>query len=284
MKKAILILLGISLLATVIYFGFIHDATPSYLYLDANAQVELAFQNDEITAVNALDEDADAIVEATTLVGLSVDQAVVSYFDTAIALGYTTFAETSASDIEMLNEEGETLSRRALMIRRRILVRLDQYFVENGLWAMIIGDLETIPAEAEALGITEFKLRVIKAIQSVDATYLTETGIATETPALIRLMRSLQPVRAYIERLNVREAEIDSLVLETTEEAQLAIYQAELDEIAANRGRLAEIRAQFVADRARFMQNRQDRIDAFLTNHPRIAERIQERINHLPNA
>jgi len=103
-------------------------------------------------------------------------------------------------------------------------------------------------------------------------------------PELIRLMRSLQPIRAYLARLTARETQLNALILETTDETLLATYQAELAEIAANRAQLAAIRAQFVADRARFIQNRQERIDTYLASHPRIAQRIHDRITTQPTA
>lgn len=97
--------------------------------------------------------------------------------------------------------EGEDVPVASTFRARRALVRLDRLMLASGHWAWLLGEEAVDVREAaEALGIAPARLRLIRAIQTVDPTFSDTLG-ATDDEALRAAYQATRPFATKLEQL-----------------------------------------------------------------------------------
>ena len=98
--------------------------------------------------------------------------------------------------------EGEAMPLESTFRARRALGRLDRLMLASGHWAWLLGeDHVDVREEAEALGIAPARLRIIRAIQTVDPDFSEALG-ANDDAALRQAWQSTRPFATKLERLH----------------------------------------------------------------------------------
>ena len=117
----------------------------------------------------------------------------------------------SFSTVEAFTE-GETIPIESSFRARHALARLDRLLLASGHWAWLLGENHVdVREEAEALGIAPARLRMIRAIQTVDPDFSEALG-ATEDEALRLAWQTTRPFATKLEQLHTeRQALIEAM-------------------------------------------------------------------------
>jgi len=180
--KSISILL-ISIIGLIVLVGCKTEVSANgYVVIDINPSVEfITDRNDHVIKVNALNEDGEVLIANTDFVGMDVAEATEEVVNLAIVLGYLDTNITEEDPNVVMVTTLHYNNRVANKLRTRIYNRLDQYFINNGVWAIILTDIDMdeLVEEAEELGISSGKLRLIKSIQTVNPSFKSGNTIKT---------------------------------------------------------------------------------------------------------
>ena len=198
MKKIFAIILPIVLVVALAYgyFAFDIGSVMAYVSVDINPSVQFVTNgDDEVVSVTASNEDGEIILlnEAENLIGLSIEEATERIIELAIEYGYLDpeALETDPNAITIstvLNTSNETRENR---LRERIKNNLENYLQNNGIFGLVMTDLdmEEVALEAEALGIGAGRLKLIKSVQSLYPEFTTEEALEVSVRELMNMLR-----------------------------------------------------------------------------------------------
>ncbi len=276
MKKNVLITLGIGFM--ILIFGIVvvtfKTSANGYVAIDINPSVEFVTnRNNKVLKVNALNEDGEILIADEDFVGMDVSDACEQVIGLAIELGYLDVDATENDPNAVMVTTLHRSSRIANQLRGRIYQRLDQYFMNNGVWAIILTDetLDDLVQETENLGISSGKLRLIKSIQTVDSSFDTEEGAKMSVKGLLDIIRDKKPFIAKIEALQSRKDEINTL-LETLDEVEdseeIALLTQELEEINQQLEEIDLIKEKINQDKLELKNRVRNRIMEWRQNRP----------------
>jgi hypothetical protein len=214
-----------------------NEVSGYYVSVDINPSIE--FIVDEENVVESfifLNEDAAVLCVDLDFIGMTVDDAIELFIETATEAGYVDpEGDDNAVLITVLGEDGEDEYVEA--IKERLRQRVIRHFAKNYINGVVLTEdftQEDLVAEAEALGVTPGKLKLAYAAIVADDTLVLEDLL--EMP--------VKDILAVVRELHDEEWE-----------------QYKLEQMEQLRSRLQE----------RIDAN-QDRLDQFIANHPELTE------------
>ncbi|MFA6860293.1 MAG: hypothetical protein WCR30_02760 [Clostridia bacterium] len=295
MKK---IIVGITLIA--IAFGFVMigvvtfntlQAEESYVCVDINPSVEFVVNRNEIVVrVNALDADAELVLNGLTLVDKNVEEATELFVAAATELGYINSDATEENPNAVLISVLNLNNRSTNALKAKLMNRIDGYMLNNGIWGIAFSseDMAAIITEAETLGISAGKLRMIKAVQISYPEKTTEELASLSIKELVELVKAKNPAETLITNYQNRLAELNAIaeVDRTAEQTQ------EIAEITAKLANINELRLKVQEDRAalkasqdaknaQHVANREAKRQAIETAMENFRNNIQSRIQEI---
>ncbi len=292
MKKNWLIFLGIGFFVLVIGFVVIGVRNAAnaegYVAIDMNSpSVEfITNRRDTVVKVNALNDEGEILLANENFVGMDVTNASEQVINLAIELGYIDVNAIETDPNTVMVTTLNTNSRAAVKLRAKIYNRLDQYFMNNGIWAIVLTDdtMNSIDQEAQDLGISSGKLRLIKSIQTVDPSFDTNVGAKMSIPGLLNVIKDKKPFAVKEEELQSRKSEINNLLLTLdpiNDADQIASLTTELNTINDELTQINLIKVQVQSDKQQLINNMSSKVSRFRQNHPYISAHWQQFKNSL---
>jgi len=195
-KKLGSVLLGLTLLFTLAACADTEDVSASedfvYVSVDINPSIEfIVDENDIVVSYSYNNEDAKMLCVDEDFVGMDVEEAVALFVLLATEAG---FIDVEAVDNVVLfsvlgSEDNEGLTT---MIRARIRARVGLFLAMNYITGEVINDdftLEDLRVQAEELGITPAKLKIILYAQTIDEELLLEDAIEMAVKDLLAIVK-----------------------------------------------------------------------------------------------
>lgn len=159
-KKLNIILASVIL---VIFGSFIYFNIPtSYVSVDVNPSIMLGINKlDKVVNVEALNDDADDLVENLKLYGMDITTATNEITKKAINLGY--IDENINDNVILISTYCDNEEKRS-KLQQRIHDHLDQHLNKNGIGSLIV-DMELTEEDAKKAneyGVSEAKILFVK--------------------------------------------------------------------------------------------------------------------------
>ncbi|MDD4210812.1 MAG: hypothetical protein PHC46_00245 [Clostridia bacterium] len=227
MKKILAIILPMVLITGLLY-GYVFNSNigsvMAYVSVDINPSVQFVTDGaNEVVSVTAANDDGETILlgEVDNLIGLSIEEATERIVELAIEYGYLD-PEALADDpnaitiTTVLESQNIRLQAR---LRDRVKTHLENFFKNNGIYGVIMTDLDMadIIAEAETLGVGAGNLKLIRSIQAVYPDVTTEQALNLSVKDMMDMLRGAREVESYIEYLDSQiiatQTQIDALNL-----------------------------------------------------------------------
>jgi hypothetical protein len=157
------------------------DASEFYVAVDINPSIEfIVDEEDIVTSYNLVNEDALILCADIDFIGMNIEDAVELFIELATEAGFIDIeAEDNAVLFTVLGGDDEAL----------------RYFARNFINAEIFTEdftQEDLVLQAEELGITPGKLKLILLAQNYDETLTIEVGIDTPVKDLVAQIRAAQ--------------------------------------------------------------------------------------------
>jgi hypothetical protein len=292
----------------------------SYVTLTINPQVEMTVSEDNIVeSVSPLNEDAEILLSDVVLTGMTLEDASEEFVDLATESGYIDVdAEDNEVTIDVICEnDGDK-------IQTRLQDRINNYFENNGIYGKVSKEnLEEYRVEADALGITVQKLRLIyRAIEinpelTVDGLkdmsvtdlitivkaklakyafgtlkedFLADKAVIDESYAnMFTLQAEIAVLQADIAAFEGTDEDLSVLQTSLTEKTAAytelkTAYDAAIEaKIAEYKAAYAEMRAEFQAQKAARQEQFRNRIQAHKQAFENAKETIKEQIKNYQN-
>lgn len=268
MKKIVLILVTLSVLFGVSACTSAKaEASEYYVSVDINPSIEFIVDEDDIVvSFELLNEDAEIIAADIDFIGMNVEDALALFLEKATDAGYIDV--TSDENAVLITVLGEEETEETTELRNRLRNRAQREFAERNIMASVFTEdftAEDLVAEANELGITPGKLKMIKAAQSVDETLVTEDAIDMPVKDLMAIIRAHhQEAREAMtqsrinERIQVREQlmEENRAVIEEHLRANENLTEEQINTILEAIQERSNIRTQRWEDRKEAWENR----------------------------
>jgi hypothetical protein len=220
--------------------------------LEINPAVEMVLnENNEVEYVNSLNEDGDVLLSEINLEGMDVDEAIDEIIEESTDLGFIDpNAEETVVDVTTVTEDEEADEELGEKIKKHV----DDAFVERGMhgYSQMKKMTQDIIIEAETLGISAGKLRLIKQAQELDPDLTLEAAIAMKVSELTHLVKEngnqnkemvkalrdeffaqrdliVEEYRPQVEALQTAIADLRTQLEAATDETVKTTLQAELD-------------------------------------------------------
>jgi len=159
------------------------DAT-SIVTLSINPEVTFAVSDNKIMSVSSMNEDADILLSDVDLVGMDVDVASSLFVEMATDNGYIDEdSEDNEVTVEIITEDGEE------DLENSIKDKINSYLRNKGISCKINSEtFEEYKTEADALGITVQKLRLIYKAIEINPELVKEDLIAMDLSEIMQLI------------------------------------------------------------------------------------------------
>lgn len=195
-KKLGLLVLGF---AVVLTLGACTDqvaessASEIYVAVDINPSIEFIVDDEDVvTSFNLVNEDALILCADVEFIGMNIEDAVELFISLATEAGFIDIeAEDNAVLFTVLGGDVTFAEK----LQERIRIRALRYFARNFINAQIFTEdftQEDLVLQAEELGITPGKLKLILLAQSHDEALTIEVGIDTPVKDLVAQVRAAQ--------------------------------------------------------------------------------------------
>ena len=188
--KSICVILMLSFLSV----GFIsctsagNDETAlSYITLRINPEIELVADDDmQVVATNAINEDGEIVLAELDLVGMNVDEAVQTFADEAIELGYIDLkSEENTLYVDVVSEDEDCIEK----IRDSITERVMECFENSGIKGTVIEESLEKYAELVTLwGVAPGQARMVVRILELYPEMTEKEILALTVPERIELL------------------------------------------------------------------------------------------------
>lgn len=145
-------------------FNFIYkdNAAVSYVAVDINPGVEFTVNSkDRVISASPTNADGELVLSGLDYSGQNVQEAISSYIDEACKLGYIDEQrDDNAIMITVVNDD----EYKATQLQNVLYANINQYFLENHILGVILGEEtnEVLRAEAMKEGLSAGKLRLVK--------------------------------------------------------------------------------------------------------------------------
>jgi hypothetical protein len=167
-KKVVSIVVAVAFLAAAVVSGYAFYNTPvAYMSLDINPSVEVAINAlNRVIGVEAANEEGDRIMQGLNLRNLGVEQAMNVLVQHAYDEGYV---EEDGSTVIAVNADSKN-SETALQLAERASKGVKQAMEAKKAYSAVYASTSdmSLRDEAEELGVSSGKYRMIKALQILD--------------------------------------------------------------------------------------------------------------------
>lgn len=195
LKKLGTLVLGLAVvlsLAACSDLGAETSASELYVGIDINPSIEfIVDENDIVTSFNLVNDDALILCANIDFIGMNIEDAVELFIQLATEAGFIDIeAEDNAVLFTVLGSDDEDI---VLRLQEKIRVRALRYFTRNYINAEIFTEdftQDDLLQQAEELGITPGKLRLILLAQTYDETLTIELGMDTPVKDLVSIIRT----------------------------------------------------------------------------------------------
>ncbi|MGD9901322.1 MAG: hypothetical protein AB7S44_02160 [Spirochaetales bacterium] len=242
MKKIVAVIVAIALVAggfaAYLVFGTA-SASLGYVSVDINPSVQFILNSDdEVVGVTASNDDGETILLGVTdeLIGMDIEDATQRIVELALEYGYldpdALATDPNAVTITTMLETQNT--RLQDQLRERIRTHLEEFFKNNGIFGVVMTDLDMqdVITEATELGISAGELKLIRSVQAAYPDLTTEELLDTSVKDMMDMLREASGIESYVDRLEAQiedaQAAVDTLT------AQIADKTADLDTATAN--------------------------------------------------
>jgi hypothetical protein len=144
------------------------EDSESSVFLKINPEIELVVKGEVVTAVNALNEDANVLIVDNDLIGKTIDEVLEIVIDEAMELGFIDEVGESEFTIETINENEATREKLEKRIRERIQNLINKKDIVSNVKVRVLSS--DLMAKAEENGITYGKMMMINRIMATDET------------------------------------------------------------------------------------------------------------------
>lgn len=210
MKKMIAGVLSLALIVIAI-FGYVtislKDVT-GYVSIDINPSVQfITNASNEVVSVSASNNDGQIILanEAQSLIGMNIEDASARIVELAIEYGYLDpeALETDPNAVTITTMLENAPKRLQNRFKERIRVKLENYFKNNGIFGIVLTDLdmEQIVLEATELGIGAGKLKLIRSVQYAYPELTLQEALTKTTKELMDMLRDVRRPNEFISYL-----------------------------------------------------------------------------------
>lgn len=162
-----------------------------YVSVDINPSIEFIVDEDDVVvSYELLNEDAEIIAADIDFVGMNVEDAMALFIEKATEAGYIDV--TSDENAVLITVLGEDDDEGVGELRDRLRNRAQNEFARRNILGSIITEdytTEDLIAEADELGVSPGKLRLIKAAQQVDESLTTEDAIDLPVRDIMAIIR-----------------------------------------------------------------------------------------------
>lgn len=194
-KKLGTLVLGLAAVLTLAActdLGADSSASEIYVGIDINPSIEfIVDENDIVTSFNLVNEDALILCADVEFIGMNIEEAVELFIQLATDAGFIDVeAEDNAVLFTVLGGDEDALVQR---LQERIRLRALRFFTRNFINAEIFTEDFTqvdLVAQAEELGITPGKLKLILLAQTYNETLTIEEGMDTPVKELVAQLRA----------------------------------------------------------------------------------------------
>ncbi len=236
-KKLGMLIVGITLVVGVSACSDTSEveAAGTYVSIDINPSIEfIVDENDVIISFNLLNEDAEIICAGVDFIGMTIEEASELFIELATEAGYI---DVTSDDNAVLitvigDDETEVEAQLTLELQERIRERVMHFMAVNAINAQVFTEDFTqadLVAQAEELGVSPGKLKLVLLAQVYDEELLLEDGLSMPVKDLMAILRDHhEEVRASLtdEELALREAQKEALMQQ--------FKQHFIDHVAAN--------------------------------------------------
>lgn len=194
--------LGSVLLGVTLLFGIAAcadtvetEASGTYVAVDINPSIEFIIdEDDNVESYNLLNEDAEIICSETGFIGMNIEDAVALFVELAAEAGYIDpKGEDNAILITVLgDDETDFEEELTKQLKTRIKNRVMRYMAMNYIKGEVITEdfsKEDLVAQAEELGVTPGKLKLVLLAQTIDAELVLEDALQMPVKDLLAIIR-----------------------------------------------------------------------------------------------
>ncbi|MDD4212127.1 MAG: hypothetical protein PHY42_01865 [Bacilli bacterium] len=193
----------------------------AYITLDINPSIEIITDEEGLVAqVNALNEDAQVMLEGTNYVGQTVDVVVEALIELATELGYIEFNVDNAILISATAENEEDVKDIEDKITEKVQKFVEERSIRVNLIKTQFEDKAEILALAETLGISAGKVKLITYAMAFDETLTYENGATMSVRDLNRIV-----IQSRNEAREFMGEEVQSAYAELKQEQRLSFIQ-----------------------------------------------------------
>lgn len=163
-----------------------------YVSVDINPSIEfIVDEEDNVVSFELLNEDAEILAADIDFIGMNVEDALALFLEKATEAGYIEI--TSDENAVLITVLGTEENDEVSALRNRLRNRAQREFAMRNIMASIITEdftAEDLVEEAENLGISPGKLRLIKVAQVMDQELLIEDAVDLSVRDLLAIIRS----------------------------------------------------------------------------------------------
>lgn len=168
-----------------------YQISNAYLTVDINPSVEIITGEDGLVAeVNPLNDDAAVMLLDTDFAGLAVDDVVVQILALATELGYIGFDEENAIVVTAAANTEEDTTDLEEKIAEKVQAFVQERQMNLEVIKASIGASDEIKTQAEELGITIGKMKLITAAMAIDTELTLEAAAEMSVRDLNGIIRS----------------------------------------------------------------------------------------------
>lgn len=263
---------------------------PAYVTIDINPSVELAVDdNNTVTDVVTLNNDADVAYSDLNLVGQNVDDATKSIVDSAIDLGYIDeVSDTNTVDVTTYSDD----DTRRQELNNRIVNNLNAHFVARQIYALVIqnGLDDQLKNEANIYDIPYGKMLLINRAIQLDNTLAAGDLVNLSIKDIQSKIKAVAVARreAYQTQLQTAKQDFKSLKLQKKEQAQTKLQQEKnaLVQQSGNSGNLTNEQKQNIINQKKdqIKQQVQSQQNSLQQNNSTVKQQIKNQIQNKLNA
>ena len=285
-KKLGMIVLGITLL-----FGITActeaapvevEAAGTYVSIDINPSIEfIVDENDIVISFNLLNEDAEIICVDVDFVGMNIEDAAALFIELATKGGYI---DVTSDDNAVLitvigDDETELEEQLTKELKERIRNRVMNFMAINYINGEVLTEDFTqkdLIAQAEELGVSPGKLKLVLLAQTIDEDLSLEDGLAMSVRDLMKIVREY-----HQEKISQITDEERALREQKKEELFQQFKQRFIDHVSSNPALTTEqienrVNAINDAQRTETRSKWEERVDQW-------QQRMEEKRNETPN-
>ena len=235
----------------------------TYVSLRINPEIELiANEDDEVVAVNAINEDGEVVLSVSDFIGDTVEEATEEFVDKAVELGYIDVESEESTVYVYVDGESEEVIED---IEEKINTRVHKYFDDRGIFGKVEKEeMEEYLEKAEELGVPVGHVKMIERILELYPEMSEEELLEIDVRELMELLKEdvknnglkvtqRDEYKQAVEALKEEYAEMFELLDELRKlEKQLKNLELDEDAKALIEARILEIRSECDTMKAAF--------------------------------